>query len=632
MVLGDRRPSELFNIMKQAAGTTLSDSVLNDLWVSRLPPYVQAATIATNVAITEKIKIADSIIETIGMRDSQLHEVSAVSEVSNLKLEIAKQVRSVAAVSDLGKQSEAAKTHRLRIYDTSANMHFLIDTGADVSVIPKCANAARASPNGTKLFAANGSPISVFGEAILKLNLNLRREFLWNFLIADVSQAIIGADFLGHFELLVDLKKRCLLDRKTELRSICEIDSVCTSSIKTFNADICFSNIIEEYRDITRSLPLTATTKSTIEHRIITTGQPVYARPRRLSPEKLLAAKAEFDALLKLGICRPSSSNWASPLHMVRISEDDIGKTAITTPFGLFEFTHMTFGLRNAAQTFQRLINEVLYGLNFVFVYLDDVCIASASVEEHGNHLRQVLQRLRNNHLTFNVSKSEFGVSELQFLGHSINKDGIRPLPTRVEALRKFKQPIVVKELKRFLAMLNFYRRFLPNALEIQGPLFNMVRGNRRNDTTPLAWSAETINCFNACKEQLSNCTLLAHPLHDAELSLWVDASNFAAGAVLNQVQRLDKASDRQIHQLDFIAQITTDIRHVCGEDNVVADLLSRIQSLTVEPINYDDLAEDQSKDDELRSLLNANVGMHAVINGGIVIERRFLGASLLTD
>lgn len=107
MVLGDRRPSELFNIMKQAAGTTLSDSVLHDLWVSRLPPYVQAAIIATNVVITEKIKIADSIIETIGMRDSQLHEVSAVNEVSNLKLEIAELAKQVQSLL-------SSKEHRFR--------------------------------------------------------------------------------------------------------------------------------------------------------------------------------------------------------------------------------------------------------------------------------------------------------------------------------------------------------------------------------------------------------------------------------------------------------------------------------------------------------------------------------------
>ncbi|XP_036318807.1 uncharacterized protein LOC118733502 [Rhagoletis pomonella] len=95
MKLGDRRPSELFNDMKRAAGTTLSDSILHDLWVSRLPPYVQAAIIATNVAIVEKLKIADSITETIGMRDSQVHEVSAVSEVSDLKLEIAELTKQV---------------------------------------------------------------------------------------------------------------------------------------------------------------------------------------------------------------------------------------------------------------------------------------------------------------------------------------------------------------------------------------------------------------------------------------------------------------------------------------------------------------------------------------------------------
>lgn len=95
MVLGDRRPSELFNDMKRAAGTTLNDSILHDLWVSRLPPYVQAAIIATNVAIVEKLKIADSIVETIGMRHNHAQEGLALNEVSSLKLEIAELTRQV---------------------------------------------------------------------------------------------------------------------------------------------------------------------------------------------------------------------------------------------------------------------------------------------------------------------------------------------------------------------------------------------------------------------------------------------------------------------------------------------------------------------------------------------------------
>ncbi|XP_049317746.1 uncharacterized protein K02A2.6-like [Bactrocera dorsalis] len=471
MPLGDRKPSELFSEMKRVAGTTLNDSLLNDLWVTRLPPYVQAAVIAAKVPLDEKAQIADSIVESIGWQNGHVDIVSANNDISILKTEIAELTRCVkknlnfkndrirsrspsrtkrvrhsaqrdtsenfcwyhrkfadkATKCRTGKQPEVANNHRLRIFDPSSNISFLIDTGADVSVIPSNTKTARVNTTGLKLFAANGSPIKVYGEVLLKLNLKLRREFVWNFLIADVSHAIIGADFLSNFGILVDLKQRCLCDSKTDLKSVCTIYRTLGVSVKTINADTNFADILHEFVEITRPPPMGTSTNSAVAHRILTNGQPVFSRPRRLSPEKLTAARAEFDYLLKLGICRPSSSNWSSPLHMVRkadgtwrpcgdyralnaqtipdryplpflqdfanvlagntifskidlqkafhqvpVHPDDVCKTAITTPFGLYEFTKMTFGLRNAAQTFQRIINEVFRGLDFVFTYLDD--------------------------------------------------------------------------------------------------------------------------------------------------------------------------------------------------------------------------------------------------------------------
>lgn len=578
-----------------------------------------------------------------------------------------------------------------------------------------------------KLFAANGTSIKVYGATTLKVNLGLRREFVWSFIIADVTTPIIGADFISNFGLLIDLKRNRLIDTLTGLGTNCVLSKANeVTEVKSYQLCSIYDDILRRYGGITK-LPQPGTVAQTsVVHRIITNGQPVFARPRRLEPDKLAAARNEFELMMKAGICRPSSSCWASPLHLVKkpdgsyrpcgdyralnaitvrdrypipflndftsnlqgkkifskidlqkafnqvpVSEEDIPKTAITTPFGLFEFPFMTFGLCNAAQTFQRLIHEVCRGLDFVFAYIDDLCVASSTPEEHIEHLQIIFERLEQHRLAINVAKCEFGRDEINFLGHRVSSEGLKPLPGKVEAIKKFPLPTMVKQLKRFLAMLNFYRKFLPNAMLSQAKLLEMAPGNKKNDRTALVWDDETRSAFEKCKQSLADAALLAHPSKTAELSLYVDASDLAAGAVLHQVvdgqlqplgyfskkfdktqlrystydreltamflavkhfkfmlqgrkchiytdhkpltyafqQKPEKANDRQARQLDYVGQMTTDIRHVKGAENVTADLLSRIESLhTRTDINYDELAEDQRVDEELKAILEGSM------------------------
>lgn len=556
-----------------------------------------------------------------------------------------------------------------------------------------------------QLFAANGSIIKVFGQTTLRLDLGFRRDFSWPFIIASVTQPIIGADFLAHYDLMVDLKRNRLVDNVTRLQQMCMLApaNFKSNGVRTFDANCVYADILAEFPSITKLTSNGVSTEAAVTHHIETTGPPTTARPRRLTTEKLDAARTEFESLMRRGICRPSKSNWSSPLHMVKkpdgswrpcgdyralnavtkpdkypipyltdftsnlrgctvfskvdllsayhqvpVAEDDIPKTAIVTPFGLFEFLFMTFGLCNAAQTFQRLIHQVLRGLPFVFVYLDDICIASANETEHRNHLRTIFERLDRNNLRINVAKCEFGKRQLKFLGHLVSADGIQPLPERVEAIRNFPKPTLAKELKSFLATINFYRKFIPKAMEHQATLIAMINGNKKNDRTPLVWNEEREKAFGLTKIQLADATMLAHPARDAQLSLCVDASDVAAGAVLHQIidgrteplgffskkfdsaqlrystydreltamfmgvrhfryfiegrtchiytdhkpltfafaQNLDKASPRQARQLDLIGQYTTDIRHIAGAENVTADLLSRIQPVNEETTN----------------------------------------------
>ncbi|GFT14638.1 retrovirus-related Pol polyprotein from transposon 17.6 [Trichonephila clavipes] len=353
--------------------------------------------------------------------------------------------------------------------------------------------------------------------------------------------------------------------------------------------------------------------------------------------------------------------------HQIPIAECDIPKTAVTTPWGLYEYTHLCFGLVNAPQTFMRFMHEVLRGLPFFcFVYLDDILCYSENAEEHRSHLRTIFQRLSSYGLKLNISKCVFGVTELIFLGHLITPDGIKPLPDKVQAVLDYKQPETVGSLRKFLGLLNFYRRFLPKAAEQQYLLSEFLKGSKgKKDSKPLNWSSEAITAFQRCKQALADAALLAHPSPSAPLAPHVAASDYAIGGALHQVvdselqplaffsrkltsseksysaydrellaiysairhfrymleardftvftdhkpltyafrQKSDKCSPRQIRQLDFISQFTTNIVHIPGSDNIAADVLSRVSAITFpSQIDYDCIAETQQTDQELHT------------------------------
>jgi len=144
--------------------------------------------------------------------------------------------------------------------------------------------------------------------------------------------------------------------------------------------------------------------------------------------------------------------------YQIPMAQEDIPKTAVITPFGLFEFTSMPFGLKNASQTFQRFINSIFQGMDFVFCYVDDILVASETQEQHETHLRLVFEKLQAAGIQVNAAKCNFGMREVNFLGYTVSEHGIRPTKDKVTAILQYKKPQCIQELRKFLGILNYYR------------------------------------------------------------------------------------------------------------------------------------------------------------------------------
>ena len=411
----------------------------------------------------------------------------------------------------------------LSVWDELSHKAFLVDTGADISVFPA---EDRSSPDTRGLLAANGSVTRTYGTAQIALKFSGFRV-QHPFRLTDVAKPILGSDFFLRHDLVIDLPRQRLLRMPPAQHAEVVIParrarvSSTLCGLQAAPANIDFDGVFKDFPEVLDSTyDFKSPPKHGISHAIPTEGSPVFARARRLFGEKLQVAKDEFNSMMKMGIIRPSNSPWSSPLHVVAkagggwrpcgdyrklnvhtkddryplprihsftdatagasifsvidlvrgyhqipMSQEDIQKTAIVTPFGLFEFLRMPFGLKNSAQAFQRLMDGVLRGLDMVFVYLDDILIASADPKSHWSHLRLVLTRLRDAGLAVNPKKCVLGKKEVTFLGHSVSEAGVVPLPQKVDAIGNMKKPETKVELQRFLGMINYYHRFVPLSL-----------------------------------------------------------------------------------------------------------------------------------------------------------------------
>lgn len=340
-----------------------------------------------------------------------------------------------------------------------------------------------------------------------------------------------------------------------------------------------------------------------VKHEIhLTDDSPISQPYRRIPPTQFEEVKEHISGLLRKGVIQESSSSFASPIvlvrkadgsprlcvdyrrlnsktkrdafplphinesldalggaqvfstidlasgyHQVAVHEKDRPKTAFTTPFGLYEFRRMPFGLCNAPATFQRLMQAIMSDLVFqiVLIYLDDLLVYSSTFHEHLVRLETVFKRLRETGLKVKIEKCHFLQAEVRFLGHQVSAQGVSTDPDKISAVREWPVPSTLKELRSFLGFCSYYRRFIEGFSQIAGPLHDRVNMCLR-ETSPIkaaqvfksSWSSQCQTAFECLKDKLTSAPTLGYADFTLPFVIETDASNLGLGAVLYQHQK----------------------------------------------------------------------------------------------
>jgi len=261
-----------------------------------------------------------------------------------------------------------------------------------------------------------------------------------------------------------------------------------------------------------------------------------------------------FDALS--GSCIFSTFDLRSGYHQVAMNEEDSEKTAFITRRGMFKFRTMPFGLSNAVATFQRLMDLVLSGLNLsiCLAYLDDIVLFSRTPEEHLQRLELLLQRLKAANLKLKPSECKLMQTEISFLGHIVSKDGISTDPSKIQLIKDWPVPRNIKELRGYLGLTGYYRKFIHNYSQIVTPLNQLLKKNR-----PFEWDEQCQASFDDLKEKMQRPPVLTLPNYTDTFVLDTDASGDCIGAVLSQIQ------DGQERVVAFAGRaLTTNEKNYC--------------------------------------------------------------------
>ena len=361
-------------------------------------------------------------------------------------------------------------------------------------------------------------------------------------------------------------------------------------------------NLLNKYEDIFAVSGINSPS-SAGSHRIRTINDiPVCQPYRRIPPTEVKAVKDHINNLIREGVIEESSSMYSSPIVLVKkksgelrmcvdyrklnakvvrdqyplprvddsldavagsiwfttldlksaysqipVIPEDQNKTAFSTPFGLYNFKRMPFGLANAPATFQRIManlfrRELMQG---VICYLDDILIYSHTIEEHLKLIEIVLERLQSVNLRLNSEKCSWFHKSVSFLGHIISEDGIATDDDKLKVVRDWEKPQTIKQLRSFIGFASYYGKFIPKFTSLCRPLHELiieknnergtVIGRRSSTKIELVWSIEALEAFENLKIKLCSTPILGYPDYHRKFRLDIDASDYGLGAVLSQ-------------------------------------------------------------------------------------------------
>lgn len=471
----------------------------------------------------------------------------------------------------------------------------LLDSGASVCCLGNNAHLPFTNkgyltrPCSSTVTTADNNYQNVNGLLSLPVKCDNKTVIIDFFIIPSIAQKfILGVDFWKAFNVAPQVFETCSTASQTpqisEIRTIIPCKNLNPLQSQQLGQ---ITNKFESISFERCGLGLT----NLVTHHIKTTGPPIKQRYYNLAPQKQKQLEKELDDMLRLGVVVPSRSAWTNPTLLVSkkdgtarfcldsrrlnactladayplplvhsildklrnarfISSIDLSKafwqipldssscekTAFVVPGrGMFHFKRLPFGLKNSPAELQRLMDQ-LFGPEFdnnLFCYLDDLIIISDTFEKHLLLLEKVFQQLKSAGLTINLKKSEFCKSRLRYLGFIIDEEGLRTDPAKVEAMSNFPRPKNAKEVKGFLGLAGYYRRFIKDFSTIASPL-HKITGTRKG-VSNFVWSTQTEEAFINLKNALQTAPVLNCPDFKLPFTLHTDASNVGIGGVLTQ-------------------------------------------------------------------------------------------------